>query len=202
MFVEDFLEVMMRDAEHHVGVHGDEAPVAVIGETPIARFLRQRRDRRVVEAEIEHRIHHARHRRARAGAHRDEQRIFAVAKCFAGDAANFGQRRFDLRLQILRIVFAVGVEMRAELGGDGEAGRHRQAEMRHFGKARAFAAKEIAHIGAAGRLAAAEGVNPFPLLPDATVLACRGFRRRTRLGFLYRLTAVFGARFGHGVSFA
>ena len=77
VLVEDFLEVMVRDAEHHVGIHGDEAPVAVIGEAPVAGFLRQRLDGRVVEAEIEHGVHHARHRRARAGAHRDQQRIVA-----------------------------------------------------------------------------------------------------------------------------
>ena len=184
VFVEDFLEVMVRDAEHHIGVHGDEAPVAVIGEAPVARFLRQRRDRRVVEAEIEHRIHHARHRRARAGAHRHQQRIFAVAEFFAGDAADLGERRFDLRPQILRIVFAVGVEVRAEFGGDGEAGRHRQAEMGHFGEARAFAAEKIAHIGAAGRLAAAEGVDPFPL-----------FARRRGLVAAADLAAVRGLDF-------
>ena len=137
--------MMMLDAEHHVGIHGDEAPVAVVGEAPVAGFLRQRLDGHVVEAEIEHGIHHARHRRARAGAHRDQQRIFAVAEFLAGDAADLGERGLDLRLQILRIGFAVVVEIGADLGGDGEAGRHRQAEMRHLGKARALAAEQIAH---------------------------------------------------------
>ena len=97
----------------------------------------------------------------RAGAHRDQQRIFAVAEFLAGDAADLGERRLDLRLQILRIGFAVVVEIGADLGGDGEAGRHRQAEMRHLGEARALAAEQIAHRRAAGRLAAAEGVDPF-----------------------------------------
>ena len=159
--VEDFLEMMMLDAEHHVGIHGDEAPVAVQGKAPVAGFLRKRHDGDVVEAEIEHGVHHARHRGARAGAHRDQQRIFAVAEFLAGDAADLGQRGIDLRLQILRIGFAVGVEIGADLGGDGEAGRHRQAEMGHFGQPRALAAEQIAHRRAAGRLAAAEGVDPF-----------------------------------------
>ena len=35
---------------------------------------------------------------ARARAHRDEQRILAVAEFFAGDAADLSERRFDLRL--------------------------------------------------------------------------------------------------------
>src|ERR1700722_17697531 len=36
VLVEDFLEVMVRNAEHDVRVHGDKAPVAVIGESPVA----------------------------------------------------------------------------------------------------------------------------------------------------------------------
>jgi hypothetical protein len=94
--VENFLEVVVRDAEHHVGIHGDEAPVAILGKTPVAGFLRKRFDRRVVKPEIEHRIQHARHRPARAGAHRDQQRIFAVAEFFPGDAAHVAERGFDL----------------------------------------------------------------------------------------------------------
>ena len=68
--VEQFLEMLVADAEHHVGIHGDEAPVAVIGEAPVAGLLRQRLHRLVVEAQIEHRIHHARHRGAGAGSDR------------------------------------------------------------------------------------------------------------------------------------
>ena len=179
VLVENFFEVMVRDAEHHIRIHGDEAPVAVIGEAPVARLFRQRRDGDVVEPEIEHRVHHARHRRARSRAYRDEQRIFAVAEFLPGDAADLRKRSFDLRLQILRIGFAVLVEIGADLGGDGEAGRHRKSEMRHVGKARALAAEQIAHARATLRLAAAECVNPFPLFP----LGSRFRRRRPGYGF-------------------
>ena len=66
MDVEQFLEMLAADAEHDVGIHGDEAPVAVIGKAPVARFSGQRLDGLVVEAEIEHGVHHARHRGAGA----------------------------------------------------------------------------------------------------------------------------------------
>ena len=89
--VEDFLEVMMVDAEHHIGIHGDETAIAVLGKTPVAGFLRKRLHRDVVEAEIEHGVHHARHRRAAAGAHRDQQRILGVAEFLFGDAADLGR---------------------------------------------------------------------------------------------------------------
>jgi hypothetical protein len=36
VLVEDFLEVMVRDAEHHVRIHGDKASIAVIGEALVA----------------------------------------------------------------------------------------------------------------------------------------------------------------------
>ncbi len=70
--VEQFLEMLVADAEHNVGIHGDEAPIAVIGKAPVAGLLRQRRHRLVVEAEIKHGVHHARHRGAGAGAHRHQ----------------------------------------------------------------------------------------------------------------------------------
>ena len=205
--------MVVVEAEHHVGIHGDEAPVAVIGEAPVAGFLGQRRDRHVVEAEIEHGVHHARHRGARARAHRDEQRVLAVAECLAGDAADLGERGFDLRLEILGIGLAVLIEIGADLGGDGEAGRHRQAEMRHLGKAGALAAEKVAHAGAALRLAAAEGVDPFALRRGFRQRSgfAAGFRRprwlaalrarRTARRSFHCLARDFGARFGHMHSF-
>ncbi len=42
--VENFLEVVVVDAEHHVGIHRDEAAVGIVGEAPVAGFLRQRLD--------------------------------------------------------------------------------------------------------------------------------------------------------------
>ena len=71
------------------------------------------------------------------------------------------ERRLDLRLEVLRIGLAVGVIVGADLGGDGEAGRHRQAEIGHLGKARALAAEQVAHLGRALGLAAAEARRPI-----------------------------------------
>ena len=177
--VEHFLEVIVADAEHHVGIHGDEAPVAVIGEAPVAGFLRQRLDGLVVEAEIEHGVHHARHRGARARAHRDQQRVGPVAEFLAGDAADLGERLLDLAAQFLRILLVVRVVVGADLGGDGEAGRHRQAEIRHLGEAGALAAEQVAHVGAAFGAAAAEGVDPFAFGRAAAGFALRRAAFRT-----------------------
>ena len=179
--VEELLEVMMLDAEHDVGIHGDEAPIAVIGEAAVAGLLRQRLDGHVVETEIEHRVHHAGHGGARAGAHGHQERIGLVAEGPAGDAADLGERGVDLPLQMLRIGLGAGVIGGADLGGDGEARRHRQAEIGHLGEPGPLAAEEIAHAGASRRLAAPEGIDPFAALGRA-----RRFGRR-------RLAAAGGA---------
>ena len=159
--VEDLLEVMMLEAEHHVRIHGDEAAIAVIGEAAIARELRQRFHGLVVEAEIEHGVHHARHRGARAGAHGDEQRVFGVAEHLAGQLADIVERLLNLRLQFLRIGFVVGVEVGADRGRNGEARRHRQAEIGHLGEVGALAAEQVAHLRPALGLAVTERVDPF-----------------------------------------
>ena len=128
----------------------------------------------------------------------------AMRPTSASAASTCGFRSFGIGL-------AVGVEIGADLGGDGEARRHRQAEIGHFGKIRALAAEEIAHVGAPCRLAAAESVDPFGLFADGSsrlrrprfsqAAAARCARHRAG-GFLHRLTGHFRARFRHGVSFA
>ena len=125
--VEDVLEHAVVHAEHDVGVHLDEAAVAVVGEALVARFGGQALHRLVVEAEVEDGVHHAGHGGARARAHRDEQRGGNVAEGGADRLADLGQRRFDLLFQAIGQLAAVGVVGGAHLGGDGEARRHRQA---------------------------------------------------------------------------
>jgi hypothetical protein len=80
----------MIELQHDVRIHLDEAAIAVPREAGIVPRRRQPLDGLVVEAEVEHRIHHARHRRARARADRDEQRIGRIAEFLAG-------YRFDMR---------------------------------------------------------------------------------------------------------
>ena len=66
--VQDFFEMGMVDAQHHIGIHLDKAAIAVIGKARIAGQLGQTFRRRGVEAKIEHRIHHAGHGDTCAGA--------------------------------------------------------------------------------------------------------------------------------------
>ncbi len=122
------------EAHDDVAVHLDEAAVRVPGEALVAGLARQAEHRFVVEAEVEDRVHHARHRGARARAHRDQQRILGVAEAFAHLA-------LDRRDAVLHFVAdqrqhgiaAVTAVDRAGLGADREAGRHRNAEPAHLG---------------------------------------------------------------------
>jgi hypothetical protein len=63
------------EAQHHVRIHLDEAAVAVPGEARVAGQGGKALDRLVVEAEVEHGVHHARHGDAGARADRDQQRV-------------------------------------------------------------------------------------------------------------------------------
>ncbi|MGY4335574.1 hypothetical protein ACVWW3_000480 [Bradyrhizobium sp. LM2.9] len=189
--VEDFLEMMMLEAEHHVRIHGDEAAIAVIGEAAVARQFRQRFHGLVVEAEIEHGVHHARHRGAAAGANRNEQRVPGIAEALAGQLADMRERLLNLRLQFLRVGFVVRVEIGADRGRDGEARRHRQAEIGHLGEVGALAAEQVAHLRFALGLPVPERIDPLAGLGrnrrclGRRSLARRGLHgelRRNRLG--------------------
>ncbi len=159
--VENLLEQRMLHAEHDVGIHLDKPAIGVVGEARIVRELRKALRRGRVEAEIENGVHHARHRHARARAHRDEQRTRRVAERAVGGLANGSQRRFDGRLQVGGIGLAVGVIVGADLRRDRQARRHRQAETAHLGEIGAFAAEEVLHPRLALGRAAAEAVDPF-----------------------------------------
>ncbi len=163
---ERLLEFMMRDAEHDGGIHFDEAPVAIEGETLVAAFLGQRADGVVVEPEIEHGVHHAGHRSATARAHGDEQRPLGIVEGMTGDVAEMRQRRVELLAQVRRQRFVVRVKIGADLRGQREAGRHRQAEPRHFGEFGALAAQQVLHRRRAVRFALTKIIGPFAHASD------------------------------------
>ena len=135
----------MAKAEHDVGVHLDEAAIAVIGEAFIAGELCKALHCRVIEAKVEHRVHHAWHGRSCARAHGNEKRVRCVAEYLADMVADRGERGVNLRLQAIRIVAVVFVIGGANFRCQCEAGRHRQAQIGHFGEIGALAAKEVLH---------------------------------------------------------
>lgn len=116
------LEAPAVDAEHDLAEHGDEAAVAVEGEALVAGGGGQPFRRLVVEPEVEDRIHHARHRHRRSRAHRDEQRVGAVAQPLAAALLQHRQRLADLRPERLLQHAAGAAVIPACFRRDGEAG--------------------------------------------------------------------------------
>ena len=55
-------EVLVVDAAHDVAEHVDQPAVGVVGEPLVAGRVGEADDRLVVQAEVEDRVHHARHR--------------------------------------------------------------------------------------------------------------------------------------------
>ena len=81
--VQRFLKVLARIVHHNVGKHGDKAAVGIIREPLVPGQLGQGGAGFVVQAQVEHGVHHARHGLARARAHRDQQRVGRVAEFLA-----------------------------------------------------------------------------------------------------------------------
>ncbi len=141
--VEDAVELLAVELEHDVREHHDEAAIGVVGEALVARRVDERAQRRLVEAEVEHGVHHARHRELGAAADRDQQRRAGVAELLAGGLLDSGER-------VAHLVHEAGGELHAALaigvagdGRDREAGGHRYAEVRHLGQVGALAAEQV-----------------------------------------------------------
>src|SRR5665648_655045 len=160
--LEDLLEgvalvlVLGLAAQHHVTVHRDEPAVAVVGEARVAGRRDDALHGGVVEAQVEDGVHHAGHGGAGAGAHRDQQRIGGVAELLAGVGLERGERGGHLLVDALGVI-AVGREVVADLGGDREAGRHRQPDAGHLGEVGALAAEQVLHA----LVALVEPVDPL-----------------------------------------
>ena len=158
---ENVLEIVVFDAEHDIRIHLDEAAVAVVGETVVAGAFRQGSNSLVVETEVEHGVHHARHRGPRTGANRNQKRIGLVGEGSTGQGGDMGQRFIDLAREFRRIGPVVGIIGGAEFGRQREAGGNRQAKVRHFGEVGSLAAEKVAHLTCTLGAAVAEPIHPF-----------------------------------------
>ena len=122
--VDELFEMLLADFHHNVGKHLDEATIAVPSPTRILRLLGERFDDRLVETEIENRIHHARHGCARTGAHRNEKRILRVAELLACGLFELVDVFKHLRLDVVAYLLAIFIVARASFSRNREALRH------------------------------------------------------------------------------
>ena len=141
------LEQVGVDARHHVPEHLHEPSVGVVCEPLVAAGLGQPLHRLVVDAQVQDRVHHARHRDHGARPHRHQQRVVARTQPLADALLERRQVRAQLCVQAVRVAALVRQVGQARLGGDREAVRHRQADRGHLGKVGALAAEQPAHLG-------------------------------------------------------
>jgi hypothetical protein len=153
------LEAVLVDAEHDVAVHLEQPPIGVPGEAAVAGARLQARDRPAVQAQVQDRVHHARHRELGAAAHRDEQRVLRRAQALAHQLLEARQRALDLRVHLGRQAAAALDEEVAGGRRDREARRHRQARVGHLGQAGALAPEQLLHVPVAVGAAAPEEVH-------------------------------------------
>ena len=147
---ERLLEAVPVDPVDDLAVHLDQAPVGVVGEARVAGPRREPRERVVVQAEVQDRVHHPGHRDRGPGADRDEQRVVGVAEALAGLLLQRGDVLVDLGVEPVRELLAVLHVRAAGVSRDREAGGHGNAERGHLREPDPLAAEQLAP--APGRL--------------------------------------------------
>mmetsp|Transcript_6723 Transcript_6723/g.17216 ORF Transcript_6723/g.17216 Transcript_6723/m.17216 type:complete len:986 (-) Transcript_6723:44-3001(-) len=150
------LEQVVVDAHDDVAVHVEEAAVAVERKL-LASLDGQPLYHVVVEAEVEHGVHHAGHGDGGAGAHGQQQRVRGVAQLLAHALLDEHEALEHLLPHAVRQVAAVVVELRARLRRHREPSGDGEANGAHLGEVCALAAKQGLHGGVSVGLAIAEG---------------------------------------------
>ena len=125
--------VLRLQLEHDVAEHLAESPIRIPREARVAADLLEPLHRFVGEPEVQHRVHHPRHRNPRARSHRHQQRIRCVAEFAPERLLDPRDALGDALGQPLRIFVIVIVKIVADARRDCESGRHRQLEPRHLG---------------------------------------------------------------------
>ena len=172
--VQRLVELLAGDVHDDPAEHLDEAPVRVPAEALVAGQRDQAVQRLLVEAQVEDRVHHPRHREL--GARADATRAAGWRDCRSPCPSRCSTSLTAAEHVVPQTVgqlLARGEVVVARLGRDREAGRHRQAGVGHLGEARALATEQVAHRRVALGMARAERVD---VALGRAVLALGGHR--------------------------
>ncbi len=139
------LEVLAADIEDGLAEHLDQPTVGVEREPFVAGLRREPPHGLVVEPDVEDGLHHPGHRESGAGTDRHQQRVVGLPELLAHRALQRLEVFGHLGGQLGRLSPALQVRL-AGFGGDREAGRHRQAQVRHLGEVGALATQQVAQV--------------------------------------------------------
>jgi hypothetical protein len=119
--VDRVLEQLALEAEHGFAEHLDQPAVGIPGEPLAAGLLGQAVHGLIGQADVQHGLHHPRHRELGPGPDADQQRVGPVAELAAHRRFQAGQMGGDLVVQAGRHV-TLGQVMAAGVGADDEPG--------------------------------------------------------------------------------
>ena len=176
--VEGRFEHVVFHAHHDVTKHVDQTSIGVVRESRIAGGLCQTFDRFVVQAEVENRVHHARHRHGRTRSHGDQQWILGILHL----CAEFLLQRLDDRPDFFHQAFGqllTGLVVHVtDFGGDRKTGRHWQTDACHLCQVGSFATKQLFVRCVAVSSGLPEVVNVlFSFRHFQNLLICSGLNR-------------------------
>ena len=103
---QNVLKHVVVEFQNHIGVHLDEAAIAIKGKAAVPGLGSQAFHRLIVQAQVQDRVHHAGHRSARARADRHQKRVASIAKTFAHGGLNRGHGCFDFIGQRIGVFLA------------------------------------------------------------------------------------------------
>ena len=155
------LQVFLGHAHRHGGKHLHEAPIRVVGKTLVAGHLGDALHGFVIQAQVQDRLHHARHRARRAGTHAHQQRVVGIAELFLRHLFQPGDVVNHLLLEFRRVLLVVLVEVIAGFRRDGETRGDGQTDFGHLGQTCSLAAEQIAPFAVAFRFSCTKEIDPL-----------------------------------------
>jgi hypothetical protein len=153
------LKPFSRDATHDVAEHLHQAPIRIPGEARVAGAPGQAGDRLIVQAQVQNRVEHPRHRVLCARTHRDEQRVPRIAEALADSRLEAGERLVNLIREPGGSCPALAHVLHASCSGDREprGDQFGTQDAGHLSDARALATEQLAQF----LRAFAEVIDPF-----------------------------------------
>ena len=127
------VEHLALEVEHHVAEHRDESAIAIPCESFVAGPCGKALYGRVVEPEIEDRLHHPGHRDARTRAHRHEEGALGIAEGKPRRRLQLGEVRENFLPEAIGQTPIAPVVLGPRFGRDRETRRHGDPEVRHLG---------------------------------------------------------------------
>ena len=153
-------EVLRVNPQHGGAKHLQQPAIGVPSEARVCRHRRQALHGVIIETDVEDRLHHAGHGELRAGSDCKQQRVFGLTERLAHCGFTGGEVSADLLIETRGEVTS-GEVLRARLGGQDEAWRHRKTQTNHLGKVGTLASEKILLIFVAlGKIEDISGLVP------------------------------------------